>query len=165
MATLVQRFGHTAARDFFAGVLQGELAGLGGLLAMAGKVGMDEAELAAYEVAPEGFAYATFMAWQSTYASAAEFTCGILVNFEAWGFNCGRMSEALRGRHGFAAADVAFLDAFATMPSFEEPALAIMQNDLDRGVSPRDVRRAARLFQGYEKMFWDTVAHLSGVSV
>ena len=164
MATLVQRFGHTPARDFFAGVLQGEIAGLGGLLAMARKIGMDEAALASYEVAAEGFAYATFMAWQSTYASAAEFTCGILVNFAAWGSNCGRMSEALQTRHGFGAEDVAFLEAFARMPSFEEPALAIIQEGLDRGVAARDIRRAARLFQGFEKMFWDTMARLSGVT-
>jgi thiaminase len=162
MATLVQRFGHTSARDFFAGVLQGEIAGLAGLLAMARKIGMDEAALADYEVAAEGFAYATFMAWQSTYASAAAFTCGILVNFEAWGYNCGRMSNALRARHGFATAELGFLEAFATMPSFEEPALAIIQEGLDHGVAERDVRRAARLFQEFEKMFWDTMERLSG---
>jgi hypothetical protein len=144
MAVLVHRFGHTRARDFFAGMLQGELAGREALLAMGRKLGLPEADLAGFQVTPEGFAYATYMAWQATYASAAEFTCGILVNFDAWGFNCGRMSEGLRERHGFGPEEVAFLDAFANMPA--------------------DVRRGAQLFQGYEKMFWDTMARLAGVS-
>ena len=164
MATLVRRFGHTSARDFFAAVLAGEIAGLAGLLTLGQKIGMDEAALADYEVAVGGFAYATYMAWQADYASAAEFACGILVNFEAWGYNCGRMSQALHAQHGYGDEETAFLDAFANMPSFEEPALAIIQEGLDRGVSPREVRRAARLFQGFEKMFWDTMAQISGVT-
>ncbi len=164
IAMLVHRFGHTRARDFFAGVLQGELAGLQGILAMGRKLNLTEEDLATYEVAPEGFAYAAFMAWQAFYASAAEFVCGILVNFEAWGFNCGRMSRALQEQYGFGSEDTVFLDAFATMPPFEETALEIIQEGLDQGVAPQRMRRAARLFQGYEKMFWDTMAELSGVA-
>jgi hypothetical protein len=34
----------------------------------------------------------------------------------------------------------------------------IIQDDLDRGVSPRQIVRAARLIRAYEKMFWDAMA-------
>lgn len=157
-ATLVQRFAETSARDFFAGILQGEQAALPNVVAMGRRLGLSEAELASYRISAAGFAYATYMAWAALYTSAAEFTCGILVNFAAWGANCGRLSAALRESYGFAATETAFLDAFANLPSFEEPALEIIQEGLDAGVEPPRIERAARLFQGYEKMFWDAMA-------
>lgn len=83
------------------GILQGEVAAIGRIVTMAQGLGMTKEELESYEVSPEGFTYATFMGWQSVYASSAEFTCGILVNFDPWGFNCGCMSKALREAYGF----------------------------------------------------------------
>lgn len=157
LALLVQRFGDAPSRDFLMGVLEGERKGLDGLLVMAGKLGMSEEDLRGYEVSAEGFAYATFMAWQALYASAAEFVIGILVNFAAWGHNCGRMSAALRKSYGFSEDETAFLDAFASMPSFEDVALAIIQEGLDRGEEPARLHRSARLFQAYERMFWDAM--------
>lgn len=158
LALLVQRFGDAPARDFLMGVLEGERKGLDGLLVMALKLEMSETELRTYEVSAEGFAYTTFMAWQALYASAAEFVIGILVNFAAWGHNCGRMSEALRTSYGFAEEETAFLDAFANMPSFEEVALDVIQDGLDRGEEPWRLQRGARLFQAYERMFWDAMS-------
>ena len=165
IALMIQRFGHPPARDFFIGVLQGELAAIGRIVTMAQRLGMTERELENYEVTPGGFAYATFMAWQSAYASAAEFTCGILVNFDAWGFNCGRMSKALHEAYGFTRDETAFLDGFADLPPFEEVALKIIQHGLDNGVEQKAIHRGARLFQGYEKMFWDTMAQVAGVEM
>ncbi|UCC81877.1 MAG: transcriptional regulator [Gemmatimonadota bacterium] len=158
LALLVQRFGDAPSRDFLMGILDGERKGLDGLLIMAGKLGMTEEDLKNYEPSAEGFAYTTFMAWQALYASAAEFVIGILVNFAAWGHNCGRMSAALRKRYGFSADETAFLDAFANMPSFEDAALAIIQDGLDHGEPPARLQRSARLFQAYELMFWDAMA-------
>jgi hypothetical protein len=41
-----------------------------------------------------------------------------------------------------------------------------MSNDFEhglaRGVDPRPIKRAARLLQGYEKLYWDTLHALSG---
>jgi len=165
IALMIQRFGHPPARDFFIGILQGELTAIGRIATMTQRLGMTEEELESYEVSPGGFAYATFMAWQSAYASAAEFTCGILVNFDAWGFNCGCMSKALREAYGFTSEETAFLDGFADLPPFEEVALEIIQHGLDNGVEPKAILRGARLFQGYEKMFWDTIAQLAGVEM
>jgi thiaminase len=158
LALLVQRFGDAPSRDFLMGILDGERMGLDGLLIMARKLDMSEDELKAYEPSAEGFAYTTFMAWQALYATAAEFVIGILVNFAAWGHNCGRMSAALRESYGFAEEETAFLDAFANMPSFEDVALAIIQNGLDSGEDPARLHRSARLFQAYELMFWDAMA-------
>jgi len=157
LALLVQRFGDAPGRDFLMGVLDGERKGLDGLLVMARKLGMGEKELRAFEVSAEGFAYTTFMAWQALYASAAEFVIGIFVNFSAWGHNCGRISEALRASYGFSAEETVFLDAFANMPSFEEVAVDIIQDGLDRGEEAWRLHRSARLFQAYEKMFWDAM--------
>jgi hypothetical protein len=162
MAQMVQRFGDMpVASAFFNGILQGEFAALPGIVAFGRKIGMSEDDLKRYEVTPEGFTYPTFMAWESVYASAAAIACGILVNFDAWGHNCGEMSAALRAKYGFSAEDTAFLDSFANLPSFEETVLTIIQDGLDRGVDPAEIRRSARLYQAYEKMFWDAMAAIA----
>src|SRR3712207_9067103 len=88
---------------------------------------MRQADLQRYAVTPEGFTYPTFMAWQAVYGEAAAIVCGLLVNFAAWGHNCGEMSQALRTKYGFSAAETIFLDNFANLPSFEAEALAIIQ--------------------------------------
>ncbi|QRK12281.1 hypothetical protein JQX13_20995 [Archangium violaceum] len=157
MAMMVQRFGHTPAGGFLNGILQGEFAALEGLRVLARKLGMTQEDLERYEVTPEGFAYATNMAWMAANVSAAEFAVGILVNFPAWGLTCGRMSRALRERYGFTEQETVFLDAFANMPPLEGAALPIIQEGLDQGVPPRLLLRAARFFQAYEKMFWDAM--------
>jgi hypothetical protein len=68
------------------------------------------------------------------------------------------MSAALRKSYGFSDDETAFLDAFANMPSFEDAALAIIQDGLDSGEGPARLLRSARLFQAYESMFWDAMA-------
>jgi hypothetical protein len=86
----------------------------------------------------------------------------VLVNFAAWGANCGRMNKVLRNRFGFSGADTTFFDLFANLPSFENEALAVIQAGLDRGVSPKLIHRAALMLQGYELMYWDVM--LKGLS-
>lgn len=165
MALFVQRFGNDpTARSFLNGVLQGEFAAIEGIAVLALKLGMTEADLKKYEVTPEGFGYATYMAWQSVYASPAEIVCGLLVNFPAWGYNCGQMSKALRDEYGFSEQDTVFLDSFANMPSFEDVAIEIIQDGLNQGVTPEEIHRSARLFQAYEKMFWDAMATIAGIT-
>jgi hypothetical protein len=125
-------------------------------------VGMDDARLQAYEPAPSRPAYTAFMAWLALYGSEAEVAAGSLVNFPACGANCGRMSRALRDRHGLTEKATAFFDLFATPPSeFEGQAMAVVADGLARGADRRRVKRAARLLQGYEKLYWDTLHGLS----
>src|SRR3989442_5764393 len=87
----------------------------------------------------------------------------LLVNFAAWGANCGRMGRALRDRYGLTEKATAFFDLFAAPPAeFEGQAMAVVAGGLARGVDPRLIKRAARLLQGYEKLYWDTLHALSG---
>ena len=162
VALLVNRFGATASGAFFQAVLGGEAAALEALKVFARAVGMDDARLESYEPAPGALAYSAFMAWLALYGSDAEVAAGFLVNFAAWGASCGRMSRALRAAYGLTDRETAFFDLFATPPAeFEARAIAVVDGGLARGADPRLVRRAARLLQGYEKMYWDTLHVLS----
>lgn len=56
--------------------------------------------------------------------------------------------------------EAAFFELFSSQPpGFHERALRVIQEGLDRGVTPENVRRAARLLQGYELLYWDTLYH------
>jgi thiaminase len=163
VALLVNRFGAGPSGAFFQGVLSGEAAALAALRGFAEAVGMTPSRLAAYEPQPGAQAYSAYMAWLALYGSDAEVAAGFLVNFAAWGANCGRMSRALQSRHGMTEKATAFFDLFASPPAeFEQGALAVVESGLERGADPRLIRRAARLLQGYEKLFWDTLLTLSG---
>jgi len=158
VAHLVSRYGGEPSRDFFLGVLQGERAAWDGLLAFASALGVIETDLQAYEPIPQAHAYTAYMAWLALYSSAAEVAAAYVVNFPAWGQNCGRLSLALRERYGLREADVAFFDLFASpVAGFEENALAVIEHGLTQGVDPRRVRRAARLLQSYELQYWDAL--------
>ena len=158
VAHLVSRFGGGGARDFFLDVLAGERAALGKLLPLAEAIGLSDGDLARYEPQPAAHAYTAYMAYLALYASDAEVAAAYLVNFGAWGESCGRMSKALRERHGLREEQTAFLDFFATPnPGFEPAALAVIQAKLDAGWPVHLIRRAARLLQGYELLFWDAM--------
>jgi hypothetical protein len=154
VAHLVSRFGG----DFFMDVLAGEHAALRALGTFATALGLDAADLEAYEPMPGAHAYAAYMAWLGAYGSDAEVAAAYLVNFPAWGENCARLSRALTGRYGLTPDQVRFFDLFAEPDGgFEESALAVISVGLEHGVSERRVRRAARLLQGYELLYWDAL--------
>lgn len=154
VAGLLSRTGN----PFFAHVLDGERAALDALAPLAEAVGMDERALDEYEPLAGAHAYAAYMAWLGAYGSEAEVAAAYLVNFEAWGANCARLSRALRTRYGLSAAQVRFFDLFAEDdPEFAPHAIALMQSGLDAGVPARAIRRAPRLLQAYESMFWDAL--------
>lgn len=154
VAHLLSRFGG----DFFFEVLEGERAALRMLPAFAGALGMDEQELRDYEPQPEPQAYAAYMAWLAAYGSAAEVAAAYLVNFPAWGENCGRLSRALTSVYGLTGDAVAFFDLFAEpAEGFDEAALTVISEGLAEGVPERLIRRAPRLLQGYELLYWDAL--------
>ncbi len=162
VALLVNRFGASPSGPFFQALLGGEAAALDALKAFALAVGMDEARLESFEPAPGAQAYPAFMAWLALYGSDAEVAAGFLVNFSAWGANCARMSNALRTQYRLSAKDTAFFDLFASPPpEFEAGALAVVDAGLARGAEPRLIKRAARLLQGFEKLYWDTLHMVS----
>jgi TENA/THI-4/PQQC family len=163
LALLVSRHGALPSRPFLLKLLQGEAAALDSLPAFAAALDLSPADLEAAEPQPAGHAYCAFVAWLALYGSDAELAAAFLVNFAAWGANCGRLSRALQARYGLARSDVAFFDLFANLPPFEAEALAVIQDGLDRGIPAARIRRAARLLQGYELMFWDAMAEAAGL--
>jgi len=160
---ILSRQGMLSSRRFLMKVLQGEAAALDALDAFAGALGLNVNDPEVCEPLPAAHAYCAFVAWLALYGSDAELACAFLVNFPAWGANCARMYRALHEKYGIAASALGFFDLFANMPSFEQEALCIIQNGLERGVSARLIRRAARMLQSYELMFWDTLASASAV--
>ena len=157
-AHLVNRFGASTSRDFFLGILQDEKTAWDGLLVFGSAMGLTETDLRAHEPLAGAHAYTCYMAWLALYASDAEIVAAYLINFPAWGRNCGRLSRILKERFGLSEKEVAFFDLFASPPAtFEANALNIIQQGLDRGTEPRLIQRAARLLQAYELMYWDTL--------
>jgi thiaminase len=161
-AYLVSRFGSAPSRDFFLSILQGERAAWDALLTFTDALGLSETELREHEPLPGAHAYTCYMAWLALYASAAEIAAAYLVNFPAWGENCGRLSRLLKERFGLGEKEVAFFDLFAVPPAtFEASALRVIQDGLDASTEPRLIQRAARLLQAYELMYWDALYRAS----
>ena len=154
VAHLVSRFGGR----FFLEVLAGERAAQEALGMFTNALGLTAEDLDAYEPLPGAHAYTAYMSWLAAYASDAEVAAAYLVNFPAWGESCARMSRALTSRYGLTPDQVRFFDLFADPAAgFEARALAVIEAGLRRGVQERRIRRAARLLQGYELLYWDTL--------
>ena len=165
VALMVARARSERSRGFFLELLEGERAALHALRSFAAAIGLAPSTLATGEPLPGAFAYSAFVAWLSLYASEAEFVGAFLINLPVWGANCGRMADALRREYRLAEADVAFFTLFATAPpGFEERAVTVVAEGLDQGVHQDQIRRAAVLLQGYELLFWDTMAQASMLS-
>ena len=155
-ALLVSRYGDSPSGRFFLDMVQGERAALEALAALAGALGMSREDLEAYEPTTGAQAYPAYVAWLALHATDAEVAGAFVVNLAAWGANCASASRALQSRYGLSRNQVEFFELFATpSPEFERAALDVVENGLAGGVEPRLVRRAGRLLQGYELLFWD----------
>jgi len=162
VAQMVARASSEGCRAFFLELLEGERAALKALESFTAAVGGPTATAVADEPLPGAFAYCAFVAWLSLYASEAEFAGALLINLPVWGANCGRMADALQTKYGLSEADVAFFTLFATAPpGFEERAAGVVADGLAHGVAQAKIRQAASLLQGYELLFWDTMAQAS----
>ena len=109
VAYLLSRFGSAPSRDFFLGILQGERAAWDTLITFADALGLSEAQLCEHEPLAGAHAYTCYMAWLALYGSEAEIAAAYLVNFPAWGQNCGRLSGILKERFGLARRKSLFL--------------------------------------------------------
>lgn len=162
VAQMVARAGSERSRGFFLELLEGERAALKALDLFKAAVSSTAGAPISDEPLPGAFAYCAFVAWLSLYASEAEFVGAFLINLPVWGANCGRMADALQTKYGLSEADVAFFTMFATAPpGFEERAAGVVADGLAHGVTPGSVRLAASMLQGYELLFWDTMAQAS----
>ena len=158
-ALLASRFPEPAAGDLFLSLAEGEGRALELLRAFASTVGADEKALRAHEPAPGAQAYPAFVAWLALNGSRSDVSLALLANLAAWGANCGRVAEALRGRYRLDDEAVAFFTFFAEPPpDSQQRLLAVLDEGLGDGDSPVRARRAARLLQAYELLFWDTLA-------
>ena len=157
-AHLAGRFPEPPAGDLFLRLAQGEGVALGHLRGFASWLGLDPAGLGDREPSPGGQAYTAWVAWLALNGSAADVALAFLANLAAWGENCARVSAALRQRYDADAEATAFFDFFAApAPGFQERALAVVEAGLAAGDPPARARRAARLLQAYELMFWDAL--------
>jgi thiaminase len=163
VAILAARHGHLPSRSYLMNILQGENAAFEALLKFGQALGMNEDALKSCEPIPGAFGYCAFVAWLGAYGSDAELAAGFLVNFAAWGANCGRISRALKAKYGLTPADVEFFAMFANLPPSDQTALSVIQGGLDRGVPPALIHRAARLLQAYELAYWNTMAEGTGI--
>jgi len=162
IALLISRCAAPASQQFFRVVLDGEAAALEALEPLATAIGMAPADRDAYEPTLGAQAYSAYLAWLCLYGSEAEVVAALSVNFAAWGAACGRIAQALCQRYGWQEGEVRFFTQFATAPSDITPqALAVIEAGVARGVEARRIVRAARMLQGYELMFWDTLYALS----
>lgn len=144
---LAGRFAGSPAARLFAEMAAGEAEALQLLERFADAVGAG-----VYEPLPGCQAYPAFVAWLALNAAPADVALAFLANLESWSSSCARMRDALRPRYGEAA--VAFFDFFTqTPPDFEQRALALVASG-----EPEAARRAARLLQAYELLYWDTLA-------
>ena len=145
---LAQRFPNPPASDFFRDLASGEAEALRLLERFAATVGLADD----YEPLAGCQAYPAFVAWLALNGSPADVALAFLANLESWGRSCTRMRDALRPAYGDDA--VAFFDFFAAPPpSFEERALALIATG-----ESSSARRAARLLQAFELLYWDTLA-------
>ena len=145
---LAQRFPQPPAGGFFRDLVAGEAEALRLLerFAAAVELGPDYEPLAGCQ------AYPAYVAWLALNGSPADVALAFLANLESWGRSCARMRDALRPLYG--ADRVAFFDFFAEPPAgFEERALALITTG-----GQASGRRAARLLQAYELLYWDTLA-------
>ena len=163
IALLVARHDNLVSRPYLLGLLQGENTAFETLAKFGRALGMSDTDLRSSEPIPSAFAYSAFVAWLGLYGSDAELAAAFTANFAAWGANCGQMGSALKTQYGIKSDAVAFFDLFANLAAVDGTALAVIQHGLDRGVPPILLERAACLMQGYELMFWDSMAEAAGV--
>ncbi|MBA2474888.1 MAG: transcriptional regulator [Actinobacteria bacterium] len=145
---LARRFPQAPAGGVFRDMAAGESEALRLLERFAAAVGLGDE----YEPLPGCQAYPAHVAWLALNGSPADVALAFLANLASWGSSCVRMRDALRPVYG--ADPVAFFDFFSEPPAdFEERALELVA----RG-EPASARRAARLLQAYELLYWDTLA-------
>ncbi|MEU4804077.1 transcriptional regulator [Actinosynnema sp. NPDC023587] len=159
--TLASRADEPAVRGFFTSLSQGEGLALPLLAPLAAAAGFDEAAVRAYRPLPGCQAYAAYVAWLALNADPAVAAVAMLTNFAAFGEYCATIATALRDHYGFDDDARAFFAFFGTpAPELEQQGLAAVQAGIDAGVSFGGAVELVRLLQGYELMFWNTLADL-----
>ncbi|PPK66396.1 transcriptional regulator [Actinokineospora auranticolor] len=160
--TLAAQAVDPAAREVFTSLGTGEGLALAKLGDFAKACGLSEDDIRAYRPQPGCQAYPAYLAWLALNGNPRDALLAILANFAAWGGYCATISAGLREHYGFDEVGTGFFDFFATpVPELEELYVVALQQALDAGWTPETSIGYGRLLQGYELMFWNTLADLA----
>jgi len=139
--------------EFFDSVYNGDVQALPLLRRMAQSLGLKIIELDTYVPIPEAVSYAHYLTFLAQFATPGEQTMALVVNLPVWGSNCNRLSKALKEKYGID--ETSFLDLFAQpITEAEKAANSVINCYLDM---KEEMKRVAKLIQGYELMFWNGV--------
>jgi hypothetical protein len=156
---LAKRFGRDPSGSFFERMAAGELEALEHLGRLATALELDAEALATYRHQAGAQAYPAFVAWLALQGSRLDVALAFLVNLDAWGASCVRLGRALREHYGLDAGATGFFAYFAPPgPELRGQLLDVAAAGLADGDDPTAARRAARLLQAYELLFWDSLA-------
>ncbi|GLZ43175.1 transcriptional regulator [Actinokineospora sp. NBRC 105648] len=160
--TLAAQAVDPTAREVFSSLAAGEGIALANLRDFAAACGLSEDDVRDYQPQPGCQAYPAYLAWLALNGNPRDALLAILANFAAWGGYCATISAGLREHYGFDEKGTAFFDFFATpVPELEEQYVVAIQEALDAGWTPKTSIGYGRLLQGYELMFWNTLADLT----
>lgn len=162
-AVSMARFENHPYRDVFLTSPEVEAGAAREIATLATRLGMGAVALEGFEPTAEAFGYAAYKAWLICFGSAAEMACARALNLAAWGYNCDKISRGLQTHYGLSSDETHFFDEFTGLGELEEKAVSVIELDLQEGVEPFMVIRAARLMQAYEIMFWDSMARQAGL--
>ncbi|SES47229.1 transcriptional regulator [Actinokineospora terrae] len=161
--TLAAQAVDPAAREVLSTLASGEGLALAKLGDFAAACGLDDDAIRAYRPTPGCQAYPSYLAWLALNGNPRDALLAILANFAAWGGYCATISAGLREHYGFDETGTGFFDFFATpVPELEELYAVAIQQALDGGWTPERSIGYGRLLQGYELMFWNTLADITG---
>jgi thiaminase len=155
---LCHRFPVDPAHGYLTGMAAGEQVALSALEVFAAAVGLDSAARQDYEPTPGCQVYPSYVARLARDGTPAQIAGAFLVNLDAWGSCCARMADALPGNYEISQEDCAFFAHFAgPATELEQISLEVIDAELAQGADPAGIRRAARLLQAYELLFWESL--------
>lgn len=163
IALMVARFGNLPSRGLLNFFLQAEFEVREAIVCFARALEMDEGDLKQSEIVAGALPFSYYETYLCFYRSDAELITAFLFDAEVWIRNARRISKALQEQYGFTVDSVQFFEMYANYQASDEQAIPPVQAALDRGVSPQEIRQAARLLLEYERMFWDAMAASSGI--
>ncbi|MFF6785562.1 transcriptional regulator [Streptomyces sp. NPDC012510] len=154
-ALLASRFPSPPAGDLFLAMAQGESQALRLLLDFASALGMDEADLTAYEPRPLAQAYPAYLTQTALHGTRSDIALALLANAAESGDQYTRVADALCKRYGFDEQAVGHFRFFADTPQeLLDQAAETLRTGLAAGDDSAEAVRTARMVHAYEAAFW-----------
>ena len=140
--------------DFFYMLVTGDKEAFEKLLVLCSELGLTEDDMTSSKILPRAVAYTHYLSWLAEYATAGEQAIALTVNLPVWGNACGRLGKALKDRYSIK--NTGFFELFFS-PFNTVDAIAVRIMDRYLNQYSLHMERCARLIQGYELMFWDSI--------